>query len=149
MKMTPPPDMDQAPPPETRLAGPATGLIVTGILGLVLNVVCGLGAVVFTAQTKETRRPAGMDDETFKQYERGRDAAPLLQFCGCLCPAVIVYPLVLVGASRMRQARGYGMAIASAILAMLPCGVAFLLGLPIGIWALVVLMDPQVKAAFR
>ena len=36
------------------------------------------------------------------------------------------------------------------IIAMVPCiSPCCLVGLPIGIWALVVLMKPEVKAAFR
>lgn len=38
----------------------------------------------------------------------------------------------------------------AAILAMIPCvSPCCLLGLPLGIWALIVLLKPEVKAAFQ
>jgi ABC-type proline/glycine betaine transport system permease subunit len=50
----------------------------------------------------------------------------------------------------MRQLKGRGLAIAGAILAMIPLFTCCccVIGLPVGIWALVVLMNAEVKAAF-
>jgi uncharacterized membrane protein len=48
----------------------------------------------------------------------------------------------------MLRLRSYGLAVAGAILAMLPCSPVFLLGLPIGIWALVTLRRQEVIDAF-
>src|ERR1035437_2231164 len=56
---------------------------------------------------------------------------------------------VLLGGLSMKKMRRYGLAMTGAICAMLPCSCCFLVGLPIGIWALVVLLRPEVKAAFR
>ena len=39
--------------------------------------------------------------------------------------------------------------MAGAIVAMLPCSGCCLLGLPIGIWAIIVLIDSDVKRAFN
>jgi hypothetical protein len=44
--------------------------------------------------------------------------------------------------------RGYWLAVAASIVAMLPAGPSFLPGLAIGIWRLLVLAKPEVKAAF-
>ncbi len=44
--------------------------------------------------------------------------------------------------------RGYRLAVATSIVAMLPVGPSFLPGLPIGIWALSILSKPEVKAVF-
>ena len=58
--------------------------------------------------------------------------------------------VVIVGAVKMKNLESYGFAMASAIIAMVPCiSPCCLLGLPFGIWALVVLSDAGVKAAFR
>jgi hypothetical protein len=57
--------------------------------------------------------------------------------------------VLLIGGWRMRQARSYGLSVIAAVLAILPCTFGWVLGLPIGIWALVVLMDPEVKAGFE
>ncbi|MCH7920863.1 MAG: hypothetical protein IIC50_23170, partial [Planctomycetes bacterium] len=41
------------------------------------------------------------------------------------------------------------LAVFAAILAVLPWTPTFLIGVPVGIWALLVLKEPDVKAAFR
>lgn len=73
-----------------------------------------------------------------------------------------MFPILLVGilsipiagtialaAYRMRRLQLYGLAVTASILAMLPCHPGFIIGLPIGLWSLVVLSRPDVKAAFR
>ncbi len=59
---------------------------------------------------------------------------------------------IIFGAMKMRQMRSWGLALAASIVAMIPylspsCGCCF--GIPIGIWAIVVLCSQDVKAAFR
>jgi hypothetical protein len=56
-----------------------------------------------------------------------------------------------VGAYKMRKLESYTLSMVSAVLAILPCTtyVCCMLMMPFGIWALVVLMKPEVKAAFR
>ncbi len=56
--------------------------------------------------------------------------------------------LILFGAVKMKQMRSYGLAMTACILAMIPCVNCCLLGLPFGIWGLVVLNKPEVKDAF-
>jgi hypothetical protein len=62
---------------------------------------------------------------------------------------ILIGGLILFGAMKMRQLNNWGLALASSILAMIPClSPCCCLGLPIGIWALVVLLDNNVKASF-
>ena len=61
-------------------------------------------------------------------------------------PAAI---LIALGAYKMMQLELYGLAVAASIVAMLPCHPGFVLGLPLGLGALLVLMKPEVKAAFQ
>jgi hypothetical protein len=56
---------------------------------------------------------------------------------------------VLYGANKMRRLEQHGLATAAAVCAMVPCTVCCVLGVPFGIWALSVLNDPYVRAAFR
>ena len=56
--------------------------------------------------------------------------------------------LLLTGAMRMLRLRSYPMALTAAILALVPWSLGWLLGLPFGIWALVVLRRGEVMAAF-
>jgi len=56
--------------------------------------------------------------------------------------------LVGYGALQMLKLRSYGWSLAASILALIPCtSPCCVVGLPIGIWALVVLSRPEVKAA--
>jgi hypothetical protein len=58
--------------------------------------------------------------------------------------------LVIYGGMKMKNLENYTLAIVSAIVAMIPCtSPCCFLGLPIGIWALVVLCNTDVKMAFR
>jgi hypothetical protein len=56
---------------------------------------------------------------------------------------------MLLGAMQMMQRRSYWLANLAAALALLPCSLVCIGGLPIGIWALMVLQDPRVRATFR
>jgi predicted branched-subunit amino acid permease len=62
---------------------------------------------------------------------------------------LLVACLILAGASQMLQLRRRWLAISAAVAAMLPINPTFLIGLPIGIWSLWVLVDPEVREAFH
>lgn len=57
---------------------------------------------------------------------------------------------VFFGALRMKAMKNYGLSLAAAILAIVPCSsyVCCFVVMPFGIWALIVLLKPEVKAAF-
>lgn len=58
--------------------------------------------------------------------------------------------LIVYGAMEMLKLRNYNMAIAAAVVSLLPCTYCCcFINLAMGIWALVVLMKPEVKAAFN
>jgi hypothetical protein len=134
--------------PTRQVAAPATALMVVGCLGIVANLLVAVGLNAIRPSPGPAGRLAGMDDETFKQYERGRAAAPLVDCCVVAVPTLAVYPLVIVAGIRMRQLRSRGLAMVGAIMGMAPCSPVLLLGLPVGVWSLVVLADPAVRAAF-
>jgi hypothetical protein len=57
--------------------------------------------------------------------------------------------LLIVAGWRMRQLKSYGLATVAAVMAMLPCTIGWILGLPMGIWALVTLLQTDVREAFE
>ena len=63
--------------------------------------------------------------------------------------SLIANIIILIGAIKMKSLRSYGLAIAASILSIFfhTCGCCCL-GLGAGIWALVILSKPEVKAAF-
>lgn len=57
--------------------------------------------------------------------------------------------LTLVGGLQMLRLRSYPLAWAAAIIAIIPCfSPCCLLGMPLGVWAIVVLSDPAVRSGF-
>jgi hypothetical protein len=63
---------------------------------------------------------------------------------------VVTSVLILFGGLKMKKLEGYGLVMAASIVAMIPCiSPCCFIGLPIGIWALMVLNKPEVKSAFH
>jgi hypothetical protein len=62
--------------------------------------------------------------------------------------ALALNALSMYAAWQMRGLRNWSLSLAGAIVSMLPCTPCCILGLPIGIWAVIVLIDRDVKAAF-
>ena len=64
---------------------------------------------------------------------------------GLCCDGIVIY-----GALQMKSLKNYGMSMAAAIIALLPCiSCGCLIGLVGGIWGIVALNDPVVKSSFR
>jgi len=121
---------------QARVSGPAVALMVVAGIGGVLQAI----SILINVVTMLAEGPRGPD--------------PLL-FGGAvnLSSAVVGFGsafVVIYGALQMKSLQSHGWAMTSAILAMVPClSPCCLLGLPIGIWALVVILSPEVKSAFR
>jgi hypothetical protein len=61
-----------------------------------------------------------------------------------------VWPIiVLIAGIKMLQGQSWGLCLFGSIWAMMPCSYGCLLGIPIGIWAIVVLNNDQVKRVMR
>jgi hypothetical protein len=76
------------------------------------------------------------------------EASPVYDLCCVAVPTFAVYPFMLVASIQMYRARNRTLALAASILALLPLSPIVLLGFPIGVWALMVLANPDVKALF-
>ncbi len=64
--------------------------------------------------------------------------------------AICCHGVVFWGGLQMKSLEGYPWAIAASILAVVPClSPCCVAGIPLGVWALVVLIDPMVKDQFR
>ncbi len=76
--------------------------------------------------------------------QRGLDAkVAALSLLVTIFGAVIVY-----GVMRMKELQNYKMAVLGCVLAVLPVTPGCLLGVPFGVWALIVLTRKDVKYAF-
>jgi hypothetical protein len=63
---------------------------------------------------------------------------------------IVMMAGIIWGSIAMLRLRGYRNAMVAAVLAMIPvCSPCFVLGIPFGIWAIIVLMRPEVRARFQ
>ena len=124
--------------PPQQVSGPATGLQVTAGIGIVWQIISLLLHVLGMGSSAAF----GGSNRMVEMLSGG-----LGIFFSVL--GILIGAIVFMGASKMKSLRSYGFALAAAILAMIPCiSPCCLLGLPIGIWAIVILVKPEVKAAF-
>jgi hypothetical protein len=111
-------------------------LIVTG-LGMLLQVV---GAIMNLVGGGGYQYSA---DPEFARYTSGPAAV-----VGNVV-ALAIGGFIIFGLLKMMKGQSWGLSLAAVILGAIPCcGPCWCLGLPIGIWALVVLMNNEVKAGF-
>jgi hypothetical protein len=130
-----------------KVNAPATALMVVAILNILLalwgmvNGVMSLGAPPPQAPPMQ-----GVDPQMIMNIMRVAGpvgiALALLQ--------LVVAVVILLGALKMKKLESWGLAMGASVLAMIPClSSCCLLGLPFGIWALVVINSVDVKSAFR
>jgi len=154
-KQAPPSPPKQAPPPTTptvptptsapdasnQVSGPAIGLLITGIIGGIFSLASFFSISIGTGLS--TLWWEGFPD----RYEELWEGA--FGIGGSLV-AVAVAAFIIYAALKMRELSQYGMALAASVLAMIPCmSPCCIIGLPIGIWSLIVLSKPEIKAAFH
>ena len=123
--------------------GPAIGLIVMAGL-YALSAVWGIIRALFFHPDLSQFQQFNTDPQIQKLVQL--ISGPLGAIGGLL--SLIFATFILFGAIRMLSLRNHQLAFAAAILAMLPCTLCCVLGLPFGIWALVVLNKPEVKSQF-
>jgi amino acid transporter len=133
------------------VAIPAILLMVVAILGV-------LFALYGVASSGEAELRKAMDEamqnpllpQMYRDYMRTNpvDVSWARYLYGFLA---VLSAFVFFGALRMKNLQSYGLAMAAAIVACLPCCGPCLgcLSLPLGIWSLIVLTRPDVKQSFR
>ena len=126
--------------------GPATGLLVTGILCVVFALM-GIAGNLFGTSFRPP--PGDIPEEMRPLFDMMQQmqgpAAVVSSVIGLLISALIIF-----AAQKMRALQSFALVVTATILAMVPCtSPCCCIGLPIGIWVLVVLFKPEVKAAFE
>jgi hypothetical protein len=126
---------------EQLVHGPATGLIVVGVIGFVLSV-AGLVANL----TGAVVNLPGMDHNTEMLTRTLSGTFGIIS----TIVSLLLSGIIFWGGTQMKVLRNYPLAMAASILSIIPClSPCCLLGLPLGIWAAIVLGKPEVKAAFH
>ena len=63
---------------------------------------------------------------------------------------LILYAVTIWGGVKMLKRKDYMLALAAAVIQIIPgAGFYYVVGIPFGIWALMVLRKPEVKASFH
>jgi tRNA A-37 threonylcarbamoyl transferase component Bud32 len=113
---------------------PAVGLLIAGVINCLSSAGAVVGTIILLVQKGFSGR--------FLGFLPG--SAQLFIVVAMAAQAVIV----VSGAWNMMRLRSYRMAMAGTVLAMLPFSPGAVIGLPMGIWALMVMARKQVKATF-
>jgi hypothetical protein len=120
---------------------PAVALIVTGAMGLCGSIFSCIWSMVVEPPPIDPNMPPLM-----QQFMQG-SAGPMALAIQAVF--IIVNLVVLAGAVQMLRFKAWNLAVTSTILAMINIGnCCCVIGLPIGIWGLVILMQNDVKLAF-
>jgi len=130
---------------------PGIALLVIGTLGLLaalyyLLVIGRLDPQEMQAMLKQ-QAPPDMPAEQVEQIGQLAFGPPARTFHGVFAGVNL---LIIMGAIAMLSRRLYAVAVLGSVLAIVNIeGCCCLLGIPVGIWSLVVLLRPEVSAAFR
>jgi len=122
-----------------QVTGPAIGLMVVSIiqslLGALMLFLNLIGASIFAMTQAQNQPLANLFSGTLG----------IIQYI----LVILLGAFVLFCAIKMKRLENYGLAMAGSIVAMLPVSCCCFAGLPFGIWSLVILSKPEVKALFH
>jgi len=120
------------------------GLIAVGLVNALIGVLAVLQLLLKLTNAEQTTRVFESEARRLG-YMFGFFFWPLLMFLGTL-----ISPLVIYGGARMYAAKSYAMARLAAILALIPVtSCCFVLGIPVGIWSLIVLRATRGQSRLR
>ena len=127
-----------------KLRGPAIGLIIAGSLNGMIGLLALLGGLMRLSGI------GGRESLPVEDAERiGYMTSTVVTYAMSLL-SLLLAPVIIYGAVQMMKAKNYKAVRIAAILVIIPfTSCCFLVGIPMGIWALVILGKPEVKAAFN
>jgi hypothetical protein len=142
----------------SKVSGPATALIVVGVINILLALFGLVNNAMSMAGGGAAQMEAQLNPEQMQQLEQqGFDPqmmTKMFQAGGAIgivfnLIAAVAGVVIIMGGLKMKNLQSRGMAMTASILAMIPCiSACCLIGLPIGIWSVVTLNDPNVRSAF-
>lgn len=128
------------------VTGPAIGLMVTAALGILASLVgIAMNVLGVSMSSMQNFNASGQNAEMMRVMQMFAGTMGIvIRIIGILVGVFIFY-----GALKMKKLENYSICMGASIVAMIPCiSPCCLIGLPIGIWALVVLNKPEVKSSF-
>jgi hypothetical protein len=129
------------------VAGPATGLMIVGIICL-LAAISGVVSNLVGGDAFRAGGPGAADlPPQLRQWMEmtSGTVGVIMSSIGVLLSILFIF-----ASTKMRRLENYGLVMTATILSMLPClSPCCCVGLPIGVWILIVLAKPEVKSAFH
>ncbi|MFB0565962.1 MAG: hypothetical protein ACETWK_09830 [Candidatus Aminicenantaceae bacterium] len=127
--------------PRMQVSGPSVGLLVTGILGVVLELTSFISLLIGTSVC------TFLEDDIPDKYVGFFEGSFWL---GSSLVGLLVAGFIIYAALKMKELTQWGLCVVASVLAMIPCiSPCCIVGLPMGIWCLVVLTKDDIKAAFH
>ncbi len=115
------------------------GLGIAGALLGLVQALLGMGGIP----------PEMLNDPNLQQFRPWLERTQSFGAVGNLL-TLALSGVTFFGALKMKNLENFGLAMAASIIALIPCfGPCCCIGIPVGIWSLVVLNKPEVKSAFR
>ena len=131
---------------QSLVSGPATGLMVVGILCVLAAIIGAVGNVIGMGAANTANPPPNLPPQ-LNQYMQAMSGGVglAMNFLGLALGGFFIF-----ASTKMRKLESYGLVMTATILSMLPCTSACCcVGLPVGIWILIVMNKPEVKSAFH
>ncbi|HTH46412.1 MAG TPA: hypothetical protein VMB21_02775 [Candidatus Limnocylindria bacterium] len=135
-----------------RLKVPTILMIICAVLGLLITLAnpfmkkLWIDGLLHVFEQANVQLPA----ESRTQMEAAATAGFQLQDAFGMALGLVVNSVILVGSFKLLKLQSWGLGLAAAILIMLPCGgCCCCIGLPIGIWLVILLSKPEVKSSFH
>jgi len=143
-----------------RVKAPAIALVVSASLDILLATWGLLETVFFSTSAQQSNSEMQQLNNALRQLDNPQIQEFVQKLMSILHnrPIGIVSDLfglamsvlILMGALKMKSLRSYEFSITAAILSMVPCVTpCCFIGLPFGIWALIILRTPEVKSHFH
>ncbi|MBN1223527.1 MAG: hypothetical protein JXB23_09775 [Candidatus Aminicenantes bacterium] len=134
---TPPKAQD----PMWQVSGPSTGLLIVGIIGGIISLGSFFSISIGT----------GFSTLWWKGFpDRYEDLWEGAFGIGSSLVGIIIAAFVIYAALKMKELSQWNLAVVASVLALIPCvSPCCIVGLPIGIWSLIVLTKPEVRSAFH
>jgi hypothetical protein len=130
-----------------QVSGPAIGLIVTAVLGGLAQIAGILFNLLGIGMSGVAASQGGHNGEELPAWVNMMSGGVGIVFNVI---GIIMSVVVFMGALKMKKLQSFTFVMVATIIAMVPCvSPCCWVGLPIGIWALVVLNKPEVKGAFN
>jgi hypothetical protein len=160
-----PPEHDPYATPSNAISGRVVPPAITLLIVAILNLIFAAGTGFFGCamgrmpedkfeQALRQQNPKAFNDMQ-QQGWSVQDMLKIYLYGGLAWGGVSLFVslLTILGAIRMMALKSYGLSVFVAILSAIPCispaACPCIFGMGIGIWALVVLLTPEVRAAFR